>query len=130
MPIIKELTNKYTELWKEYMHFLKLNNIKENTINKVCFVYNKKMFNKGCLVINANLTNEECCMYNWSVDDDCDKILVDNEVGIIYVQQNFKIVAFRATHLCMHSKNYRLLNQWTIDATEYDKIKAFMDENI
>lgn len=115
MPIIKQLTKHYTELWKEYEKFLEINKINEKDVINVCFIYRTKFFNKVCLKCNQNLTKEECCMYNYTVDDDCNRILVDNDYGTIYVKLKDNIVAFRCTNYCLSPKEYRFLNQWIID---------------
>jgi hypothetical protein len=115
MPVLKQLTKNNAELWKEYEKFLEINKLTEKDVINVCFIYGDKYLNKGCLSYNPNLTNEECCMYNLTVDDDCNRILVDNDYGTIYVKLKNDIVAFRCTNYCLKSKNYRFLNQWIVD---------------
>jgi len=130
MKILKNLTNKYSELWKEYQEFLKLNNLTENNIVKVCFVFFDKSLNKGCLTINPNLTYEEQCMYNYSVDDDANRILVDNDYGSIYVKlNNNKVYGFRCCNHCLKPKNFRFLNVWTEKNMSKNQITLLKEHN-
>lgn len=119
MPIIKQLTKNYTELWKEYMKFLEMNRLKETDISKVYFIYSEQHFNNGCLECNPKLTKEECCMYNYTVDNDYNKILVDNEHGTIYIKYQNEKFAFRCTNFCLKPQTYRFLNQWIVNNTKY-----------
>lgn len=114
MRILKNLTDEYSELWKEYQEFLKLYNLTENNVEKVCFIFFEKCLNKGCLKINPNLRYEEQCMYNYSVDDDVNPILVDNDYGSIYVKlKNNKIYGFRCCNHCLKPQTFKFLNIWT-----------------
>jgi hypothetical protein len=115
MPIIKQLTQHYTELWKEYIKFLEMNKLNELNISKVYFIYREQLYNKGCLICNPKLTKEETCMYNYSVDDDFNRILVDNDYGTIYVKFKQEIIAFRCTNYCLKPQTYRFLNQWKVN---------------
>ena len=116
MIVLINLTPKYTELWKEYLEFKKMRNINDNDISKICFIYSKKDYNKGCLECETNLLYDELCMYNYSVDDDCSKILVDNEYGTIYVKMHNKdTFAFRCTNYPTKPKTFRLLNIWNYE---------------
>jgi hypothetical protein len=115
MLIIKQLNEKYTELWKEYIKFLEMNSIKMSDVDNVYFIYTNKMFNNECIIYNPNLTVEECCMYNISVDDDANKILVDNDFGRFYVKLKNEIIAFRCSNYYLRSSNYRFLNQYTVN---------------
>jgi len=115
MPTIKKLTNKYTELYKEYQEFLKRNKLRENDVLGVLFIYSLKYYNKNCLLCKPELTVEECSMYDLTVDDDCNWIITDNDYGTIYVKLADKTIAFRCGEECLKPKNYRFLNQWTAD---------------
>lgn len=116
MPKIKKLSDKYTELYKEYTEFLQRNNFDENTITEVYFIYSKKFYNKNCFYCNKKLTEEECSMYNLTVDDNEEWILVDNDYGTIYVKlPDNTIIGFRCGEQCLQRKNYRFLNQWVVD---------------
>jgi hypothetical protein len=115
MIVLIHLTPKYTELWKEYLEFLKLNNLSNADITKICFIYSDKYHNEGCLDCEPELLYDELCMYNYSVDDDCNKILVDNEYGAIYVKMSSgEICAFRCTNYPLKPKTFRLLNMWNM----------------
>ena len=115
MTNIKKLTNKYTELWKEYEVFLKKNQLQETDIMEVYFIYYNGLLNKNCLECKPNLTQKECSMYNLTVDNNCNWIITDNDYGTIYVKLiNNIIIAFRCTKQCMKPKKYRFLNQWKI----------------
>lgn len=122
MPKICILTHIYTELWKEYLYFLQKNNIFESDVANVYFIYYDKSFNIHCLNANDKLTKEECHMYDLTVDDDCNYILTDNNLGTIYVKlTNGFVFAFRSTNHCLYSKNYRFLNEWYINENNIKK---------
>ena len=115
MAVKKQLSPNYTELWQEYLKFLEMNNLRETDISKVCFIYTDRMLNMECVKCNPKLSADECCMYNWTIDDDCNRILVDNDYGTIYAKINNDIIAFRCTNYCLKSKSYRFLNQWIVN---------------
>ncbi len=118
MGIIKKLTKEYTELWKEYEEFLKINKLQHNDVIQVHFIYYDGHLNKNCFKYKSDLTHRECCMYNLTVDNDCNCILTDNGFGMIYVKlTNKTIFGFRCTEQCMKSQNYRFLNQHAIITT-------------
>lgn len=115
MPLIKKLSNKYVELWKEYEEFLKRNKLCMSDDMEVYFVYYDKFINKNCLKYKPTLTKEECSMYNLTVDNDCNWIITDNDYGTLYVKlKNKIIIGFRCSEQCMKSQNYRFLNQWEV----------------
>lgn len=126
MPIIKQLTKNHSELWKEYLKFLEMNKLNDSEISKVYFIYTEQSYNKSCLELNSNLTKEECCMYNYTVDNDCNGILVDNECGTIYIKLKNGIVAFRCTNYCLKPKNYRFLNQWLVNSNNTSSKHLFL----
>jgi hypothetical protein len=118
MLFIQNLSEHHSELWKEYTEFLKYYDFNDFEFAKICFIYSNKYFNKGCLTCNNNLTNEELYMYNYSVDDDYNKILVNNNCGIIYAKTIDNVIyAFRFTNQPLCPKKYRL-------------IKIFYEKNI
>jgi hypothetical protein len=119
MLMIKQLTNNYEELYKEYKDFLIKNNLTENDILQIHFVYLINTYNKNCLKSKPNLTKEECFMYNLTVSDDCEWINVDNNYGMIYAQlKNKKIIAFRSTETCLKPKQFRTLKQRIVNIDE------------
>lgn len=110
MLFIQNLTNYHTELWKEYKEFLKYYDFDDFDFLKICFIYSNKLLNKGCLTCHESLTNEELCMYNYSVDDDCNKILVNNNSGVIYAKTIDNIIyAFRFTYQPLKSQKHKIL---------------------
>lgn len=115
MPTITKLTYKYKELYKEYKEFIERNQLKENDILQVQFIYSNRFYNRNCLKCKPELTQEECTMYNLTVDDDQEWILVDNEYGTIYVQLvDNLVIGFRCGEECLKPKNHRFLNQWIV----------------
>jgi hypothetical protein len=125
MPIIKKLTNEYLELYKEYLEFLTLNEIKEKDVLQVYFIYSNRYYNKNCLLYNSNLTMEECSMYNLTVDDDSNCIITNNFSAKIYVKlMDGTIISFRCTQEPMKSRNERsliqkIVNKNNLSSTHY-----------
>lgn len=114
MPVIKTLTPKYKELWKEYQIFLKFNNFEEKDVQQIYFIYSDKLRNKGCSIYYKDLTYDEECMYNYTIDDDCNIILVDNDYGAIYVKlSNNDIYGFRCANYCLKPMTFRYPNIWS-----------------
>lgn len=130
MKVIKNLTQKYTELWKEYQEFLKLNNLTENDVTRISFIFSDKNLNKECLTVNPSLTYEELCMYNYSVDDDTNRILVDNDYGSIYIKlKNNHVFGFRCSNYCLKPKTFRFLNMWNCNNLTNNQMTFLQNNN-
>lgn len=113
---INKLNNTHIELYKEFLEFIKYNNIDYNDVLLKDFIYTDKSHNKYCFNYNNNLTYEECCMYNLTVNNLGEWIIVDNDVGAIYILlKNNIVIGFRFAYACMKNKNDRELIQCIVN---------------
>lgn len=115
MTHIVRLTPQHKNLFNEYNHFLKKNNLSDLDILHVWFIYLNKSKNFNCFTYDPNITLEEIYMYNLTVGLDYEPILVANDNGIIYAQiLTGEIYGFRCSSSSLKSPNNLKLTQWIV----------------